>query len=126
MYFEEMTPRQGSGSSARGRARVPLLPRKPGLLGEHLLAPAARIRARGCTITDSLQNKKNAGSEALQEGEISLSARVSFSNLLHAPSPIVSETRGRTKAAANQDSKLQGSPCREKAIPKSYLLLRRL
>ena len=80
----------------------------------------------GAASLQSLCSTKDAGSEALQEGEISLSVRVSFSNLLRAPKPIVSKTRGRTIAAANQDSKLQGSPCREKAIPKSYLLLRRL
>lgn len=122
MYFKEITPIQSSSSSAHGCAQALLLPRKQDLLGEHLLAPIVGPYTCVC-ISAASAERKMQGMRHFKK--IFLSTVLSFGNLLCAPNPIVSETR-RTKAATHQDSKLQGLSCREKAIPKSYLVLRRL
>lgn len=105
MYFKEITPKQGSSSSAHGCAQVLLLPRKQDLLGEHLLAPKVGPYTQVC-ISAASAERKMQGMRHFKE-EIFLSMVLSFGNLLCAPNPIVSETR-RTKAATHQDSKLQG------------------
>lgn len=122
IYFKEITSVQGSSSSAHGRAQAPLLSRKQDLSVEHLLAPAVDLYTWGW-IKEASAKQKMQGMRHLKN--ILLSKVLSFSNLLCAPNPIVSETR-RTNAATHQDTKLQGLSCREKAIPKSYLVLRRL
>lgn len=69
-----MTLTQGNGSSARGRAW------DAGLAGEHL--PAQQwVAVPGAASSPPLCTMEDAGNEVFQEGEISLSARVSFSNL---------------------------------------------
>lgn len=66
MNFKEITSIQGSSSSAHGRAQAPLLPRKQDLSVEHLLAPAV-VSIPGAGSRQTLQNRKNAGNEALEE-----------------------------------------------------------
>lgn len=72
MYFKEITPKQGSSSSAHGCAQVLLLPRNSaGLAGGASPCPKSGSLNPGLHQC-SLCRTKDAGNEALQGGDFSL------------------------------------------------------